>query len=96
MKRVYLVVYDICEPKRLRRVFETCKSFGDHLQYSVFRAVLSPRGRVELQAALEPLLHHAEDQVLIIDLGRDAPRAHDRFQSIGRPYRPPPPPVTIV
>jgi len=36
MRNTYLVCYDICEDKRLRRVFKAMRDFGDHLQYSIF------------------------------------------------------------
>jgi len=32
----YLVAYDICNPKRLRKVALTCEDFGIRRQYSVF------------------------------------------------------------
>jgi CRISPR-associated protein Cas2 len=36
MGRCCLVCYDICEPKRLRRVHKVMKGFGEPWQYSVF------------------------------------------------------------
>ena len=32
----YLVVYDICDPKRLRRVAKACEDYGFRVQKSVF------------------------------------------------------------
>ena len=32
MRSTYLVCYDICDDKRLRRVFKVMRDFGDHLQ----------------------------------------------------------------
>jgi CRISPR-associated protein Cas2 len=69
MRRLYLVAYDICEPRRLRRVFKTMQGFGEHLQLSLFQCDLTPVDRVEMQAALEAIIDHEEDKVLIIDLG---------------------------
>ena len=41
MNRVrYLVSYDICDPKRLRRVARSLEGFGVRLQYSVFECPL--------------------------------------------------------
>jgi hypothetical protein len=34
MRTSYLVCYDICDDKRLRKVFQTMRNYGDHLQYS--------------------------------------------------------------
>ena len=36
MRSSYLVCYDICDDKRLKKVFKAMRGFGDHLQYSVF------------------------------------------------------------
>jgi CRISPR-associated endonuclease Cas2 len=38
MRRNFIVTYDICDPKRLRKVFKLCKGYGIHLQYSVFES----------------------------------------------------------
>ena len=48
MRRLYLVAYDICDPKRLRKVFKTMRGFGEHLQFSVFQCDLTPMARVDL------------------------------------------------
>lgn len=65
----YLVSYDVSDPKRLRLVNRVLKGFGEGLHYSVFRCDLSRRGRVELVAAIEEVINHAEDRVFIVDLG---------------------------
>ena len=36
MRTTYLVCYDICDDKRLKKVFKVMRNYGDHLQYSVF------------------------------------------------------------
>ena len=65
----YIVAYDISDPKRLQRVHRTMRGYGDPLQYSVFRCILSPSERVLLIEALTPLINHREDQVMLINLG---------------------------
>ena len=95
MKR-YLVTYDVCHPKRLRRVFEVLRGFGDHLQYSVFRCDLSDRQRAAMVAVIDPLLDHDEDQVLVVDLGPVDGRASSCVYSLGRPYANPERRVIIV
>lgn len=89
MKQAYLVTYDICDPKRLRLVFQTMKGYGDHLQLSVFRCELNERERVELMAILRDLLNQAEDQVLFVDLGPAEGRGKSCIEAIGRGYTPP-------
>lgn len=89
MRNVYLVCYDVCDDKRLRKVYKTMRGFGDHLQLSVFRCELSPRERVEMLAALNPLIDHDQDQVLIVDIGPAQGRAGLVFEAIGKPYTAP-------
>lgn len=84
MRRLYIVTYDICDPKRLRRVFKTMKGFGEHLQLSVFQCDLPPVDMVKMRAALTDILHHTEDQVLIIDLGPTEGRPIKSIEALGR------------
>ncbi len=89
MRTMYLVSYDVSDAKRLRRVFKAMRGFGDHLQYSVFRCDLSARERADMIAAIDAIIDHAADQVLIVDLGPPDGRASECFFSLGRPYTPP-------
>lgn len=83
MRRHYLVTYDIADPKRLRRVFKTMKGFGAHLQLSVFQCDLPEIDLVRMKAALAEIIHHTEDQVLIIDLGATESNPVKRMESLG-------------
>ena len=57
MSRIrYLVSYDICEPKRLRKVSRAMEGFGVRLQYSVFECPLDDMKMAMLKAALQALL----------------------------------------
>ena len=86
MRKVYLVTYDIRDPKRLRAVFDTMRAWGDHLQLSVFRCSLVRRELIELRAALAEVIHHQQDQVLFVDAGPEKGRARRAFETIGQPY----------
>jgi CRISPR-associated protein Cas2 len=86
MRTVYLVCYDVCNDKRLKRVYKAMRGYGDHLQLSVFRCELSDRERAEMIAELSPLIAHDQDQVLIIDIGPADGRGGLVFQSIGKTY----------
>lgn len=88
MRNRYLVTYDICDDKRLRRVFQKARSFGVHVQYSVFQCDLSPRELALLKAAMDPLLNHDVDQILVVDLGPVDGRGAQCISSLGIPYRP--------
>ena len=85
-RRTYIVTYDICDAKRLRKVFRTCRDFGDHLQYSVFECDLNPTEMVKLVNLLEEAIHHGEDQVLFIDLGPTQSRGDRTITALGVPY----------
>lgn len=91
--RSYFVTYDISSAKRWRKVFRTMHGYGDHLQLSVFRCDLTAERRELLRATLNALIHHGEDQVLIIDLGKTSPTLIKDIEVIGRPanLRPPGP-----
>ncbi|MFQ5849318.1 MAG: CRISPR-associated endonuclease Cas2 [Candidatus Binatia bacterium] len=78
------MAYDICEPRRLRKVFKTMQGFGEHLQLSVFQCDLTPIDRVEMGAALEGIIDHDEDKVLIIDLGPTDPFPVKNIRALGK------------
>jgi CRISPR-associated protein Cas2 len=88
MRNRYLVAYDISDEKRLRRVFKKMKTFGLHLQFSVFECELSDRELAIMKAALDPVIHHFLDQILIVDLGPSEGRGAKCIQSMGFPYMP--------
>lgn len=89
MRQIYIVSYDISDPKRLRRVFQTMRNWGDHIQLSVFECELTDRELVELRTELAGVIHHGEDQVLFIDVGPVAGRGDRSIESLGRTYFPP-------
>lgn len=88
MRNRYLVTYDICDDKRLRRVFKKTGAFGVHVQYSVFQCDLSPRELAMMKSSLDPLLKHDVDQILIVDLGPVEGKGAVSISSLGLPYRP--------
>lgn len=81
----YLVTYDISCPKRWRKVYDTLHGFGEHVQLSVFRCDLTPQRLVRLRCALDNLIHHEEDQVLIVKLGKSTPKVIQGIDVLGRP-----------
>ncbi len=85
MRRVYIVAYDISDDKRLRRVFKTMRGYGDSLQYSVFRCELSKQEKVLLLEALSQIIHHREDQILLMDFGPASSSPFDGMEYLGRP-----------
>lgn len=85
MRRTFIVSYDISDPRRLRKVFQTLRGYGDHLQLSVFRCELVSAEKVVLETKLRGIIHHTEDQVLFIDLGVADGRAACAIHALGRP-----------
>lgn len=83
--RCYLVTYDICDPKRWKRLYNVLKSFGEHIQLSVFLCDLDPVQVVRLKGRIEKILHHTKDQLILVDLGPSSPRVRGGIQVLGRP-----------
>ena len=82
----YLVSYDICDPKRLRRVAKVLEGFGTRLQYSVFECPLNDMRLAELKAELAPVLNLEQDQVLFVSLGLENADATLVIEAMGMPY----------
>jgi CRISPR-associated protein Cas2 len=83
MRRLYLVAYDITNPKRLRRVHKSMKGFGDRIQYSVFLCPLAKRELIEMRWILGEIIDNKADQILILDLGVDDGEADSHFEFMG-------------
>lgn len=82
----YLISYDICNPRRLRRVARALEGFGVRLQYSLFECPLDPMRLAEVRAALHSILNHDEDQVLFVALGPAVNDASKCIAVMGVPY----------
>lgn len=79
----FVVSYDIMDQKRLQRVHRKMKGFGEAIHYSVFRCDLTPKGRVEMIAALTDLIKQNEDRIMIIDLGPAEGSVEKRIDFLG-------------
>ena len=86
MRTSYLVCYDICDDKRLRKVFQLMRGFGDHLQYSIFECQFTPSDLARCRALVSAIIHHEEDQVLFVNLGPAEGRGDRVITAIGKPY----------
>ena len=94
-ERLYLVTYDISDPKRWRKVFRAMQGFGHWLQLSVFQCRLAPRRRAEMAMRLDQLIKPSLDHILIVDLG-PADKVNVRVESLGKGYAAPKRQATIV
>ena len=68
-QRLYIVAYDISEPRRWRRIFKLMKGYGEWVQLSVFQCRLTAKQHAELVALLDGIIQHDEDHIVLMDLG---------------------------
>ncbi len=83
MRNRFIVTYDIREEKRLKKVFNLMRGFGDHIQYSVFICELSQREKVILISRLNELILRTEDSVIIVNIGLTKGNLKNRIETIG-------------
>ena len=86
-EHLYIVTYDIADPKRWRRVFRLMEGFGEWLQLSVFQCRLTAQRHAELIALLDGIIHHDHDHVILMDVG-PADHVVPRIVSLGKTYTP--------
>ena len=86
VRRRYIICYDIADPKRLYRTAKVCEAYGYRIQFSVFESALDSIMLAKLRADLDSVIHHDDDQILIIDLGRDDSSTPFHIASLGIPY----------
>lgn len=95
-RSLFLVAYDIREPKRLRQIHKKLKGFGSALQFSIFQCELSRMERQWMISAISEIIHHGEDRVLVVDIGRRKGRARHAIQILGRQELPPEPGPVVI
>lgn len=88
MRTTFLVCYDICEPRRLTKVYKAMRGFGDHLQYSIFECQFTPTDLARCRHRLSEIINHREDQVLFVDLGPAEGRGERVISALGKAYSP--------
>jgi len=67
-----LAMYDIADPKRLRKVEKTMKKFGWRVQKSVFECSLNEAVIEEMKLAVSSIMNLDEDSFKIYPLLNDA------------------------
>jgi CRISPR-associated protein Cas2 len=60
---LYLIAYDIADPRRLSRVHRALKKQGLPVQYSVFTVVMKRKALLRLLEYVEQLIEPAEDDI---------------------------------
>lgn len=86
-EHLYLVAYDISDPKRWSRVFKLMKGYGEWLQLSVFQCRLSRKRHAELVALLDGIIHHDDDHVILVNVG-PVEKVSPKVTSLGKDFEP--------
>ena len=82
---LYLITYDVSTTsaegrRRLRRVAQACKDYGQRVQKSVFECLVGPAEWVLLRERLVAIIDPAEDSLRIYPLDENA---RGRIEHIG-------------
>jgi CRISPR-associated protein Cas2 len=89
-RRHYIISYDIAATKegdkRRSKVFDHLEGRGDRAQFSVFFCALNPRELAQLRMDLSAIIHHGEDQVLLVDLGPAHNPLEGGIECLGKPF----------
>ena len=88
-----LAMYDISDPKRLRKVEKTMNYFGVRVQKSVFECSLKDSLIREMKEAVTKIINQEEDSFRIYPL---LAQSRDKQIIIGKGEIPPFPPQFIV
>lgn len=75
-QRLWFVVYDIADPRRLRRVARCCENHGLRIQYSVFTVLATRSAMKQLREQLAGLIDHDEDDVRFYRIAARRPIHH--------------------
>lgn len=62
---IYLVCYDICEPKRLTKVAKTLERFGIRIQYSFFQVDAPAETVKKMKESVLKIIDRKEDRFFI-------------------------------
>lgn len=84
-EHLYIVSYDISDPKRWRQVFKLMKGYGEWLQLSVFQCRLSARRHAELVSLLNGAIVDGKDHIVMVDVG-PVESVKPRIISLGKAF----------
>jgi CRISPR-associated endonuclease Cas2 len=62
--RLWIITYDVAQPKRLRRTAQACEQHAVRAQESVFEAVMDARVKRNIGPALSRHMNHEEDSMI--------------------------------
>lgn len=64
----YIVAYDICNPRRLKKLHKTLQGYGIPLQYSIFYVELSTDLYIAMEADIVRIISKQEDDVRVYSI----------------------------
>jgi len=74
-QRLWIITYDIANPKRYRKIYALLRSYGKAVQYSVFECWLSDSQLHRLQHSLKEEIEAEKDRIHLYPLcGQCQPR----------------------
>ena len=76
----FIVTYDIRDPKRLKKVYQTLRGFGTHMQYSVFWCELDENALQELRQKCSQIIDASVDQILFVPT-----KKREEWNTLGTP-----------
>ncbi len=82
-RSLYLVAYDVCDPKRLYRVHRYLTAYKVEGQKSVFEIWVTPTELEKIRCDLAKLIHPAEDRVHFLALD---PRMKPRLYGVAKHF----------
>ena len=80
---LYLIAYDIANPKRLSRVHSILKKQGLPLQYSVFTVVIKRKKLIKLLSSINEQINPTKDDIRCYRLPE-----HSDVNTLGRQFFP--------
>ncbi len=85
---LYIIAYDIREPKRLRRVAKTCEDYGIRVEYSVFECDFSEEVFREFWRKVKFIIDESEDCLLAYRICGSCVQKIESSGSVVRPGKP--------
>ena len=92
----HLVTYDVREPKRLRKVAKLLESYGERIQFSVFRIRANREQLEKLRWQASEIMAPADSLLIIPLCERCAGRVDELSRGEHSDWREPPPSFEIL
>ena len=85
-EKLFIITYDIANPKRWRKVFKILNGYGEWLQLSVFQCQMNELKKEFLISELDDIIHKTEDYILFICIGKKE-QIKMKITSLGKKFQ---------